>query len=186
MEKNENIEKDFFDNKEKSDEEIKKDLIEWYKNHKKYFRRDYKINDSYSKEKDPDGNVSRERFREVFEDFKVDARHLLFSDSLRTTYAIRHEELIVNIDKEQKLVDDYNNYCKDHTEDEVRKHFTTAELSDINNARTQIIPMLMMELETLSSAICSNYTTYNHCIRVVAWELDDIMKYLKVTKEELN
>lgn len=171
--------------------EVQEKLIKWVNDHKKYFsdNPNFHLNISVSDK----SNITEEDYKELFKDFEIDARHLILSDINRKTFVIRHEELFTSIKSTQEKLDSYDNYVKEHGggkegEEAAMKHFLNSELTEFSQIRTQVIPMLMMELETLATAIEANYNTIEITKSKVKNELIVILSYLKgkILKDEYN
>lgn len=171
--------------------EVQEKIIKWVDDHKKYFsdNPNFHLNISVSDK----SNITEEDYKELFKDFEIDARHLILSDINRKTFVIRHEELFTSIKSTQEKLDSYDNYVKEHGggkegEEAAMKHFLNSELTEFSQIRTQVIPMLMMELETLATAIEANYNTIEIAKSKVKNELIVILSYLKgkILRDEYN
>lgn len=166
------------DVKEKSYKEVLKDIEEWYDKHKKLFG----FNPVSLVQVDV-SKMTKDDYLNIFEEFKIDARHLILANMNKSTFVIRHEELISTIKTSHEKLDNYDNYVKEHGggkegESAAMKHFLNGELTEFSSIRTQVIPMLMMELETLASAIDANYRTIETCKANVFSEISYLKAYL--------
>jgi len=106
-------------------------------------------------------NKEENRLTNITSNFDIIARNNIISKRLRSILLIREEELLATINDAQHQLDEFKNVTKEMSERDIQKAFTNQQLMDINRIRTQLIPGLFMELETLVTAIESNETIFS-------------------------
>ena len=112
------------------------------------------------------------------EEFEIKARNVIISDQMRYVLLQREEELLATINHAQGEIEEFEtekNKIKEKynakedladsakataIEREIQSRFTNAELADISRLRSQLIPGIFMELETLITAIDTNSNIY--------------------------
>ena len=105
-------------------------------------------------------NITEENYLETIDELRIAYRLYAMAKEKRLLYIIRQEELVSLINNLQGKLEEYDNFVKEHGEDAAAQEFTNMQLQEFNIYRTQTIPMYLIELETLSSAISDNEKTY--------------------------
>lgn len=99
-------------------------------------------------------------FEYFMDKFRVTSRQAIISDKNRLLFTIRQEELYTTINSLQDKLDKYDNFVKEHGEEAAAREYTNAQLNEIHMIRSQSIPMYLVELETLASAVRDNNQNY--------------------------
>jgi len=119
-----------------------------------------------------------EEYIHTMNEFRLASRQAIIAENQRLIFLIRQEELLSIINDLQKKVDEYNEYAATHSNEEVGEHYTNSQLQEINIARSQSIPMYIIELETLSSAIRDNNHTYECTSESAFYFAKSLKKYV--------
>lgn len=104
-------------------------------------------------------------FEFLMGEFRISSREAIIANKNRMLFVIRQEELYKTISDLQRKLDEYDNFVKEHGEAAASDEYTNTQLNDIHLTRTQSIPMYLVELETLSSAIKDNEDNYMNNMR---------------------
>lgn len=144
--------KSVFDSKEETEK--------LYKSFKNYVEENgFPDTDSYYKIELREVKDDKE-FEYYMDKFRVTSRQAIISDKNRLLFTIRQEELYTTISELQDKLEKYDNFVKENGEDAAAHEYTNAQLNEIHMIRTQSIPMYLVELETLASAVRDNNQNY--------------------------
>jgi hypothetical protein len=123
----------------------------------------------------------------IFKDFEVSSRNLIISGKLRIVLIQREEEILASINEARKTIDNFDKETKDIPEREVQKRYTNAQLIEITQIRSQVLPNLFVELENLVTAINNNEAIYENCKTNIDFVIDNTLsriEYLQTNNGE--
>jgi hypothetical protein len=120
-----------------------------------------------------------EVFSESLDELRINTRQYAIAKEKRLLFIIRQEELISLINSLQGKLEKYDKLVAEKGEDAAAHEFTNLQLQEINMMRTQTIPMYLIELETLASAIKDNEETFVNSGAKIYEISSGIIKYLE-------
>lgn len=97
-----------------------------------------------------------DHYKESFNKFKIYARQLIISSRLQETYILRQEEILASITDARKKLEEFESI----DEHERVMKYSNGELQEMAMIRAQVLPNLLIELETISPAIRANNDNY--------------------------
>lgn len=145
---------ELFENKENLNE-LKEDLKAYINRNADPFNMPHEVNELKFINND-------DEFEFYFSEFRLCSREAIISKNNKLLFIIRQEELYSVINTLQKKLEEYDNYVKENGEDAAAKEYTNSQLNEIHIIRNQSIPMYLVELETLSSAVRDNDENYDN------------------------
>ena len=101
-----------------------------------------------------------EVFSESLDELRIYTRQYAIAKEKRLLFIIRQEELISLINSLQGKLEKYDKFVAENGEEAAAHEFTNLQLQEFNMIRNQTIPMYLIELETLASAIKDNEETF--------------------------
>lgn len=93
-------------------------------------------------------------------EFRIQSRLAVLSEKKRLLYIIREEELLTTINKLQDRIAEFDKFVEENGEESAMREYSNAQLNDLTMIRSQSIPMYLVELETLSSAVADNENNF--------------------------
>jgi len=123
-------------------------------------------------------NISDDILSEAIDEIRIVYRQFVLAKDKRLLYIIRQEEVASTLNKFQGEVDKFNKLIEEKGEEEAMRSYSNAELHDLNQKRSQLIPFYMTELEVISSAIRDNEEVYFVTARKCTDITSGIIEYL--------
>jgi hypothetical protein len=120
-----------------------------------------------------------EVFSESLDELRIYTRQYAIAKEKRLLFIIRQEELISLINSLQGKLEKYDKAVTEMGEDAASHEFTNMQLQEFNVIRNQTIPMYLIELETLASAIKDNEETFFDSGAKIYEISSGIIKYLE-------
>lgn len=127
--------------------------------------------------------VNKQNFISALNEFRIQSRLAILSEKKRLLYVIREEELLTLINKLQNKVAEYDNFVKENGEEKAAREFSNAQLNEIAMIKSQSIPMYLVELETLSSAVADNEVNYFNATERAYSFASGIIRFLESIKD---